>query len=178
MDRLKPALVRQLFVLLLILFMSVLIFKEIIPYLSGVLGAITLYVVLRNWMKKLLERGWHPGLAAGLLMTGSFIGILVPVSLVVIMLTSKIGKAVANSERVIKAIKNQLAEAESYIGYNISSTIDTSAITNWISGNLQSLAGGTFNATIAIGIMYLMLYYLLIYRVTVWAVLLYEIPNG
>ena len=128
MDRLKPALVRQLFVLLLILFLSVLIFKEITPYLSGVLGAITLYVILRNWMTKLLDKGWHPGLAAGLLMTASFIGILVPVSLVVIMLTSKIGEAVANSERVIRAIKEQLVEAETYIGYSISNSIDTSAI--------------------------------------------------
>ncbi|HEY9184473.1 MAG TPA: AI-2E family transporter [Salegentibacter sp.] len=178
MDRLKPALVRQLFVLLLILFLSVLIFKEIIPYLSGVLGAVTLYVVLRKWMQKLLERGWNPSLAAGLLMTASFIGILVPVSLVVIMLTSKIGKAVANSERVIQAIKDQLAEAETYIGYSLSNAIDTSAITNWISGNLQSLAGGTFNATIAIGVMYFMLYYMLLNRDKMKEILFLYIPMG
>ncbi len=162
MDRLKPALVRQLFVLLLILFLTVLIFKEIIPYLSGILGAITLYVLLRKWMKKLVARGWKSGTAAALLMSASFVGILVPISMIVIMLSSKIGKAVSNSEQVIRAVKDQLAEAETYIGYNLSETIDTSSITNWISGNLQDLAGGTFNAFIAIGIMYFMLYYMLI----------------
>ncbi|MGB8374085.1 MAG: AI-2E family transporter, partial [Salegentibacter sp.] len=162
MDKLKPALVRQIFVLFLILFLGVLIFREIIPYLSGVLGAVTLYVLMRNWMKKLLARGWSAGLAASTLMAGSFIGILVPVSLIVIMLTSKIGKAVANSERVIRALKEQLDKVEHYLGYNISASIDTSAITSWTSKSLQNLAGGTFDVFIAIGIMYFMLYYMLI----------------
>lgn len=178
MDRLKPALVRQLFVLLLLLFFAVLIFKEILPYLSGVLGAITLYVLLRNWMKKLLAKGWNPGVAAALLMSGSFVGILVPVSLVVFMLSSKIGKAVTNSERVISAVKEQIDTIEHYIGYDISGNIDTKAITNWTSSNLQSLAGGTFNAIIAIGIMYFMLYYMLVYRDQMKNSLISYIPLG
>ncbi|WP_037319312.1 AI-2E family transporter [Salegentibacter sp. Hel_I_6] len=178
MDRLKPALVRQIFVLMLILFLTVLIFKEIVPYLSGVLGAITLYVLLRNWMKKLVDRGWRPPVAATVLMAGSFVGILVPISLIVIMLSSKISKAVANSERVIKAVKEQLAEAETYIGYSLSDSIDTSSVTNWMSGNLQSLAGGTFNAFIAIGIMYFMLYYMLIKRDSMKNSLISYIPLG
>ncbi|MBZ9728519.1 AI-2E family transporter [Salegentibacter sp. JZCK2] len=178
MDRLKPALVRQIFVLMLILFLTVLIFKEIVPYLSGVLGAITLYVLLRNWMKKLVDRGWKPPISAALLMAGSFVGILVPISLIVIMLSSKISKAVANSERVVRAVKNQLAEAETYIGYSLSESIDTSSVTNWISGNLQSLAGGTFDAFIAIGLMYFMLYYMLIKRDSMKSSLISYIPLG
>ncbi|MDT0675703.1 AI-2E family transporter [Autumnicola musiva] len=178
MNTLKPALVRQIFVLLLILFLTVLIFREIIPYLSGVLGAITLYALLINWMRKLLARGWKPPLAAVLLMMGSFVGILVPVSLIVLMLTSKIGKAVANSERVIRAVKDQTNYIEEYLGYNISSSIDTSSVTTWVSSNLQSLAGGTFDALIAIGIMYFMLYYMLINRQTLRDSLITYIPLG
>lgn len=178
MDRLKPALVRQIFVLMLIIFLTVLIFKEIIPYLSGVLGAITLYVLLRNWMKKLLARGWKPPIAAALLMAGSFVGILVPITLIVIMLSSKISKAVVNSERVIRAVKEQLIEAETYIGYSISESIDTSSVTNWMSRNLQSLAGGTFDAFIAIGIMYFMLYYMLVKRNAMKSSLISYIPLG
>jgi predicted PurR-regulated permease PerM len=178
MDKLKPALVRQIFVLLLLLFLAVLIFQEIIPYLSGVLGAITLYVLLRNWMNSLRNRGWNPSLAAALLMTGSFLGILVPISLIVVMITSKISKAVVNSERVIRAVKEQLTEAETYIGYNISDAIDTTSITSWISSNLQNLAGGTFNAFIAIGVMYFMLYYMLIKRDSMKTSLISYIPLG
>ncbi|WP_026915185.1 AI-2E family transporter [Christiangramia portivictoriae] len=178
MDRLKPSLVRQIFVLLLILFLSVLIFREVVPYLSGVLGAVTLYVIMKGWQKKLVTRGWKPALAAGLLMTGSIIGILVPVTLIAIMLTSKIGKAVANSERVLSALKDQLNNAEEYIGYNISESIDTSAVTGWLSSNLQNLAGGTFDAFIAIGIMYFMLYYMLINQKEMRHSLIDYIPLG
>lgn len=178
MDKLKPALVRQIFVLLLLLFLAVLIFKEIIPYLSGVLGAITLYVLLRRWMNNLRDRGWNPSLAAALLMTGSFIGILVPISLIIIMITSKVSKAVINSEKVIRAVKDQLSQAETYIGYNINEAIDTTSITSWISGNLQNLAGGTFDAFIAIGVMYFMLYYMLIKRDSMKSSLISYIPLG
>jgi predicted PurR-regulated permease PerM len=178
MNTLKPALVRQIFVLLLILFLAVLIFKEITPYLSGVLGAITLYALLISWMRKLLARGWKPSLAAAFLMSGSFVGILVPVSLIVLMLSSKIGKAVANSERVVSAVKEQTYYLEDYFGYNLSQTIDTSSVTSWISTNLQSLAGGTFDAFIAIGIMYFMLYYMLTNRQALRDSLIAYIPLG
>jgi predicted PurR-regulated permease PerM len=107
MNRLKPELVRQLFVLLVILFFGFLIFKEIVPFLSGVLGAITLFVILKKWMAKLVAKGWKRSLAAGFLMLLSFIGILIPVVLIIMMLSSKIGKAVANSERVVSAIKTR-----------------------------------------------------------------------
>ncbi|WP_373057089.1 AI-2E family transporter [Zunongwangia sp. H14] len=178
MNTLKPALVRQIFVLLLILFLTVLIFREIVPYLSGVLGAITLYALLINWMRKLLARGWKPPVAAALLMTGSFVGILVPITLIVLMLSSKIGKAVANSERVISAVKEQTNHLEEYVGYDVSSTIDTSSVTGWVSSNLQSLAGGTFDVFIAIGIMYFMLYYMLINRNALRDSLITYIPLG
>lgn len=178
MDRLKPSLVRQIFVLLLILFLTVLIFKEILPYLSGVLGAVTLYVILKRWMKSLLNRGWKPPLAATLLMTLSFVGILIPVSIIAFMLTNKIGKAVANSERVLSALKKQMLVAEEYLGFDISSAIDTSSVTNWVSANLQNLAGGTFNAFIAIGIMYFMLYYMLTNRRPIRESMITYIPLG
>lgn len=164
MNKLKPSLVRQLFVLLVILFLGFLIFKEIVPYLTGILGAITLYVLLKKWMKFLENRGWKKSLAAAVLMLASFIGILIPIVLIILMLSSKVGKAVSNSEKVVSAVQEQIDKIEGYINYDISNSIDTSSITLWISTNLQSLAGGTFNAFIAIGIMYFVLYYMLLNR--------------
>ena len=178
MNRLKPSLVRQLFVLLLILFMLVLIFKEILPYLTGILGAITLFVIMKGPMDRLVRRGWKPILAVSFLMFLSFIGILVPITLTVIMLSSKIGRAVANSEKVIRAIKNQLDQVESYIGYEISQNVDSARVTNWLSSNLQDLGTGTFNAFIATGIMYFMLYYMLIYKRELKTLVISYIPLG
>ncbi|HET8886842.1 MAG TPA: AI-2E family transporter [Salinimicrobium sp.] len=164
MEKLKPELVSQLFVLLLIGFLLVLIFKEMAPYLSGVLGAITLYVILKNSMSKLANKGWNKDLAAGLLMLASFVGILVPILAIVLLLSSKVSVVVENSDKVLSAIKQELDEVEYYLNYDLSGSIDSRSITTWISSNLQDLVGGTFNAFIAIGIMYFMLYFMLVHR--------------
>ena len=164
MKQINPHIIRQIFVILLILLMGTLIFRELLPYLSGVLGAITIYVLMRKWMVSLLRRGWKPDLAAAFLMVLSFIGILFPVSGIIIMLGNKINNAVQNSERVVRAFKSQTAEWEEKLGYDFTSEIDAGAISSWVSENLQNLAGSTFDVTIAIGLMYFMLYYMLTNR--------------
>lgn len=159
-----PRTIRQVFVLLLILFIAILIFRELMPYLSGVLGAITIYVLLRKWMVFLVKKKWNPNLAAALLMSVSFVCILLPVAGILIMLGNKIGEAVTNSEQVIEAFKSQMGIIESKIGYDFTSNINTSEISTWITDNLQGFAGSTFNIFIAIGLMYFMLYYMLTNR--------------
>ncbi|MEH6765526.1 AI-2E family transporter [Aequorivita antarctica] len=163
--QIPPQLIRQIFVILLILLMGSLIFRELLPYLTGVLGAVTIYVLMRKWMATLVnKKKWNPSLAATVLMVISFFLILIPIAGIILMLTNKIGKAVQNSEEVVNALKEQLGKMEDKIGYDLNSQIDPGAITGWLSENLQNLAGGTFNAFIAIGLMYFMLYYMFINR--------------
>lgn len=159
-DFIAPKIIRQVFVLLLILFIGILIFREVLPYFSGVLGAITIYVLLRKWMVALVKRKWHPDLAAAFLMIISFVCILLPVTGIVIMLGNKIGDAVTNSEQVMQAIKNQFQKIEDRFGYDIASSINVSEVSKWVTDNLQGFAGSTFDVFIAIGLMYFMLYYM------------------
>ena len=164
MKTIDPKVIRQIFVLLLIVLMGGLIFSEMLPYLSGVLGAITIYVILKKPMSKLVKRGWNPNLAAGVLMVASFLAILVPVSGAILMLGNKISIASKNSEKVLKALKTQLADWEERLGYEFTSQIDASEASGWLSKNLQGFAGGTFTTIIAISIMYFLLYYMLTNR--------------
>jgi len=159
-QKINPSVIRQIFILILILLMGSLIFREMLPYLSGVLGAITIYVLLRPWMSKLLKKGWNGDLAAGSLMLLSFIGILLPISGIILMLGNKIGEAVQNSEKVVKAFKSQTQKWEDQVGYDLTSQIDANKISSWLSDTLQGFAGGTFNIFIAVGLMYFMLYYM------------------
>lgn len=165
MNQIPPRLIRQTFVILLILFMGSLIFQEMLPYLTGVLGAITIYILFKKWMAYLVKKKkWNPSLAALLIMFLSFFGILIPLAGIVWMLSNKIGRAVNNSEQVVTAFKDQLSKVQQYLGFDVTSKIDTGAVTGWVSENLQGLVGGTFNAFIAIGLMYFMLYYMLTNR--------------
>jgi predicted PurR-regulated permease PerM len=97
-------------------------------------------------------------------MAASFIVILLPVSGAILMLASKVGQAVDNSEKVIAAFKQQLQDLERMLGYDFTEQIDASAAADWLSRNLQGLAGGTFDILIAISIMYFLLYYMLTNR--------------
>jgi len=163
-DIIAPKTIRQVFVLLLILFISVLIFKELMPYLSGVLGAITIYVLLRKWMVYLVKKNWNPDVAAFVLMLFSFVCILLPVAGVVLMLGSKIGDAVTNSEQLVEILREKIQKIENKFDFDISSNINASQISSWITENLEGLAGGTFNMFLAVALMYFLLYYMLTNR--------------
>lgn len=164
MKNIPQHIIRQVFILLLILTIAGLIFWQLVPYLSGVLGAITFYVLLRKFMVKMVRKGWNPNFSAALLCILSFIVILLPVSGIILMLGNRVGNAVQNSEKVIQIIKENLTTVENKIGYDISSQIDVKSISNWLSENLQNFAGGTFDVFIAIGLMYFILFYLLTER--------------
>ncbi|ADY30299.1 MULTISPECIES: AI-2E family transporter [Cellulophaga] len=164
MKYISPHIIRQIFVLLLIVLMGGLIFKEILPYLSGVLGAITMYVILKKPMQKLANKGWYANIAAIFLMILSFLCIMIPLTGLGFMMGSKIKYAVDNSQKVINAGKNQLQKVESFLHIDLGTEIDTSSITNWLSDKLQNFAGGTFNMVISITIMYFMLYFMLTNR--------------
>src|SRR5690554_2104140 len=133
MKRIDPKIIRQLFVLLLIALTGGLIFMEMLPFLSGILGAITFYVLLKKPMKLLLNKGWNENLAAGVLMFTSFIAIMVPVVGAVLMLGNKIGKAANNSEKVVKAFKSELQGWENRLGYDFTSQIYATAVSGWLS---------------------------------------------
>lgn len=156
--------VQQVFVLMLIFIIGTLIFMELLPYFSGVLGAITIYVLMRSIMMRLVRRGIGQGLAATIIILLSIIGIVIPVTGVIMLLSNKIGNAVANSERFLGALKSQMTEWEERLNIDLASQIDIGKMTSWISENMQRFAGGTFNALIAVGIMYFILYYLLTNR--------------
>jgi predicted PurR-regulated permease PerM len=76
----------------------------------------------------------------------------------------------------VDAIKEQLITWQDQLGYDLSSQIDVSAISSWLSENLQSIAGSTFHIFIAIGIMYFMLYYMLTSTRTITESLIDVVP--
>lgn len=159
-----PSAIRQMFIILLIVWMGSLIFEKMLPYFSGVLGAITIYVLLRKFMQKLLLKGWSPNIAATFLLILSFIGILIPVTGIVLLLSNKISNAASNYEKVLTALNVQLSKWEYAFGVDLSAQIDGSAVSEWLTEGLQSLAGGTVDIIISIGIMYFLLFYMLTNR--------------
>lgn len=161
MNKINHEIIRQVIILALIIFLGGLIIKYMLPYISGVLGALTLYVVLRKWMVKLLNKGVKRMWAAMLLIFVSLIGIFLPLGGVVLMLSAEIGNLADKSEQVTKAFKQQIFQLEKYIDYDISTTIDPKQASGWLTDNLQGFASGTFDIFISLGLLLFILYYML-----------------
>ncbi|MCR9181704.1 MAG: AI-2E family transporter [Flavobacteriaceae bacterium] len=164
MQRIHQDIIRQVFTLLLIVTLGMLIFLELAPYLSGLLGAITLYIISKNFMTKLVKKGWNPSLAAGLIMFISFVGILIPVGLVVLLLSNKVKNALNRLESLISMVKENFSIIENQFNIEFLSSFDSQETADWISNNIQNLLGSTFNIFIALSIMYFLLYYMLVHR--------------
>lgn len=154
--------IRQLFLIAVILSLAGLIFLKLSPYFSGLLGALTLYVVMRKWMQHLThKKKWPKPLAAGILMLASFITIILPFGGVLFMLGNKLKKATEQKEEIIEPLKKYINKLESDWGFDLSSGIDASAISDWVSSHLQVWLGTTINAIMAILLMYFVLYFML-----------------
>ncbi len=156
--------IRQVFTLILIVALGILIFLELIPYMTGLLGAITLYIIFRDKMRALVQRGWKPPLAALFLMFISLVVILIPLAMVSMMLLSKVKRGLERANSAIVIIKEQMIGVEQSIGVDIFSSMDSEKTSEWMSESFQGLLGDTFNIIIAISIMYFLLYFMLVNR--------------
>lgn len=75
----------------IILGSGLILFFKIIPFLGGILGAATLYILMRKQMLYLREKkGFRPGFAASLLLVEAILFFLIPLSLAVWLLIDKL----------------------------------------------------------------------------------------
>ncbi|RBL93525.1 AI-2E family transporter [Chitinophaga flava] len=157
-DRLK-----QIGFLLLILFLAILLFMELYGLFPGFLGAITLYVICRKWMFRLVEvRKWKKNLAAALLMTASFLIILLPIGALVNLLSSKVAYAASHSAELITKAREVNEKLHQEIGIDLLSTEQLQRIQKGLTAFLPGFLGATFNTLTAIAIMYFILYFMLV----------------
>jgi predicted PurR-regulated permease PerM len=162
MQSIHQDIIRQLFTLMLILALGFLIFWKLLPFMSGLLGAITLYIISEKAMHKLINKGWKPSVAAALIMVISFVGILVPVGLVVLMLSNKVRNALSKTDEVIAVLKEGLSTLENSFNIELFSSFNSNDIVNWVSHNFSSVIGNTLNIFITLSILYFLLYYMLV----------------
>lgn len=169
--------VRQIFFLLIILMLGILLFQQLQSFLPAVLGAITLYVLLRRWMLYLTEKKkWRKGWTAVLLMFFSFIVILLPVGLLVNMLSSKISYAIQHSEELVAALKKVVANLEDRFDVTLTSEENINKLGNTIAQSLPKILGATFSTLSTIFFMYFILYFMLVNRAKLEKALYEYIP--
>lgn len=155
--------VRQVIFIVIILLLAILLFKQLSGFVPAVLGAITLYALLRKWMFRLTEKKkWRRGWTAVLLMLFSIIVILIPVGLLVNMLSSKVSYAVQHSNEMVEALKKVVANIEQRFDIVLSSEENINKLGEVIAQSLPRVLGATFSTLTTIFFMYFILYFMLV----------------
>lgn len=155
--------IRQFFFIVILLLLGVLLFLELYTFLPALLGAITLYILMRRWMFHLVEkRKWGKGWASALLMLLSVIVILLPVGLLANMLSSKVTYAIQHSTELMAALKKIVNDLEHRFDIVIASEANINKLGNTIAASLPRILGATFNSITTIFFMYFILYFMLI----------------
>ncbi|MGZ3910558.1 MAG: AI-2E family transporter, partial [Flavisolibacter sp.] len=154
---------RQIFFIALILFLGIVLFRELWFFLSAFLGSVTFYVIMRERMFYLTEqKGWKRGRAAWILMLLSFFVILVPIGLLGNILYSKISYVVVHSNELIESLKAAINNIKLKIGYRV---LDPNAIDRlgpYLAELLPKVLGVTLNTLTLVASMYFILFFMLV----------------
>ena len=155
-------LLRQIFFIAIILFLGIILFRELWFFTSAFLGAVTFYVIMRERMFYLTEnKGWKPGVAAMVLMLLSFFVILVPIGVLGNILYSKISYVVTHSSEMINALKATVVQIKEKIGYEIITPNTINQLGPYMAQLLPKVLGVTVNTLTLIASMYFILYFML-----------------
>ena len=153
--------VRQLFLMVLILLIGIVLFRELSFYIPALLGALTLYILLRSTFFRLTElRKWKKGPTALLLMMVSLLMILFPVALLLQMLSGKLTYALEHSGELVASLKQVVAEIETRYHIVILSEANINKVGEWMASLLPRMLGATFNSLSTIFFLYFILYFL------------------
>lgn len=156
-------LLRQIAFILIILFLAIVLMRELWFFMSAILGAVTFYVLMRDRMFYLTEKkGWRRSTAAGVLMTLSFFVILVPIGLLGNILYSKVSYLVTHSGELINSLKGFVATIKSKIGYEIVKPENINQLGSRLAQLLPKILNVTLNTITIIGTMYFVLYFMLV----------------
>jgi predicted PurR-regulated permease PerM len=158
---------RQVFFIVIILSLGLLLFYELSFFIPAVLGSLTLYILMRQRMHYLTEvKKWSKAKAAWLLMILSFLIILLPFGILANLLTSKIVFAVEHSNQIINDLKGFSNQIKERFGFTIADNELINEIGPFIRRVIPQILNITVNTISIIGVLYFVLYFMLIYSRT------------
>lgn len=155
--------IRQVLFLCSILLLGVLLFLQMTFMLSSFLGAITLFMILRKPMYRLVyEKAWKKWAAASILMTTSFLVIVIPFAWVGYILADRISPLFSNPQILTDVAHKIQSYLNTHFGMDILSAKNLEKVTSTITEIVPPLISSTANAFMNIVIAYFLLWFMLV----------------
>ena len=156
-------LLRQIFFIAAIVFLGIVLFRQLWFFASAFLGSVTFYVLMRKRMFYLTEnRKWKRSAAAAVLMLLSFFVILVPIGVLGNILYSKVTDIVTHSGEYLSSLKRFTDQIEQRTGYVILKSQNIDQLGSYLTVLLPKVLGVTINTLAIIAAMYFILFFMLV----------------
>ena len=153
---------RQTFLIILIVAIGGTIFWQLKTFLPAFLGAYTLYVLFRKWMSKLtIKLKGRSNIAAIILMISSFLIVLVPLNALIGILSSRIIPTIQRSNDIWTKFEQSVQTLEEKYNIHILTQENIRNLGEWGVSEMQKIVGATFNSFLIVVVMYFILYFML-----------------
>ena len=147
----------------IIIVLGIVLFQQITPFLGGLLGALTIYILVRKQMIRLTtKRKMKRSTAALLITTEAVFFFLIPISLVVWMLVDKLQNLNLDPQSIIAPIEEIAGIIKSKTGYDVLGSDTTSFIVSALPRIGQAVMGGISSFIINLFVLVFVLYFMLI----------------
>ena len=147
----------------IIIVMGVIIFRQLLPFLGGLLGAMTIYILVRKQMFYLTDkRHFRRSLSALLITTEIIFLFLIPVTVIVWLLVDKVRDVNLDPQSFIEPIQHTAAIIQERTGFDILGKDTLTFIISTLSSLGQSVAKGISSLAVNLVVMIFVLYFMLI----------------
>lgn len=147
----------------IIIVLGIVLFQQITPFLGGLLGALTIYILVRKQMILLTtKRKMKRSTAALLITTEAVFFFLIPISLVVWMLVDKLQNLNLDPQSIIAPIEEIAGIIKSKTGYDVLGSDTTSFIVSALPRIGQAVMGGISSFVVNLFVLVFVLYFMLI----------------
>ena len=149
--------------IVIILFMGVIIFRQITPFLGGLLGALTIYILVRGQMNHLVEKRKLKRSISALLITAETIFVfLIPLGLTVWMVANKLQDINLDPQTYIAPIQQVAEFIKEKTGYDVLGKDTLSFIMSILPRIGQIIMESISSLVINLFVMIFVLYFMLI----------------
>lgn len=146
----------------IILVLGGIIFYQTLPFLSGVMGACTIYLLVRNQMKYLTgKKKMKSGIASVLILLEVILIFVVPLTIALWLLTNRIGQIDLQPASLVTDIQHFITLLHTKFSYDLLSNDNISMLTSKLTSMAQYIINQVSSFTINCVVMIFVLYFML-----------------
>lgn len=149
--------------IIIVLILGIILFFELAPYLSGILGAFTIYIMLRKQMMYLTEKKRvKRSLAAILLLLESILCFLIPLSLLVWLVINKLEGIKLDQAAFVNSIEHVTDLIQQKTGYDVLVKDNLASLFNFLTMLGQRFMAGLGSFVMNLFILVFALFFMLL----------------